>query len=386
MNRSAQCLALVALLGFVPAPLPAVPAPPPPVDEWIEQLGDPDPVKRDEARRKLQRLGEQALAKMRQAAKDHPQPAARQLAARVADCIERGEVLAVGDGAGYWFNRAAFLDDGRHALVTGGALITIDLLEGKETGRDLELQFARLGLAISADGKRFATGHQQDAVIRIGDVATRKVTQTLEGHGVGVYALAFSPAGDRLVSGGFDGTLRLWDLKTGKELKKFPGITDQVRCADYAPDGKRILSGHCGPKSEFLLRLWDAEAGKLIRDLKGHKGDVAGVFFLPDGKTAASAGMDGAVILWDLEKGKELKRMAHAGGVYGAALSPDGKRLLTAGFGDQTVRLWDLEGGKELKSFPNHGGAALGVAFSKDGRFALSTDARATVRLWRLPK
>jgi WD40 repeat protein len=384
---SLKCLLFVAAaLAFVSARARAVPAPAPPIDEWINQLSDANPMKRNEARLKLQRLGEPALDKVRKAAKEHASAAVRQLCGQIADCIERGEILSIGNGANYWFNRVAFTDDGRHALVTGGAVITMDLLDAKEVRRDLELQFARIGLAISRDGKQFATGHQRDNVIHIGEVKTSKVTLNLGGHKDGVHAVAFSPDGDRLVSGSLDGTLRLWDLKTGKEIKQFPGIKDQIRCVDYSADGKQILSGHLGPKSEFLVRLWDVDARKEVRSLKGHAKDVTAVFFRPDGKSAVSTSMDGMAIIWNLEDGKEIRRMTHEGGIYGAALSPDGMRLLTAGFGDQTVRLWDLESGKPLKSFGNHGAAALGVAFSPDGRLALSCDARATVRLWRLPK
>jgi WD40 repeat protein len=386
MTRVAPILTIVLIALFLSAAALAVPAPAPPIDEWIDQLGQPEPAKRDDARRKLQRLGEPALDKVRKAAKEHPKPAVRQLCGQIADCIERGEVLAIGTGASYWFNRVAFVDDGRHALVTGGAVITMDLLDGKEVRRDLELNFARLGLAISADGKQFATGHQHDNVIHIGEVKTSKVTQNLGGHKDGVHAVAFSADGRRLVSGSLDGTLRLWDLKTGKEIKQFPGIRDQIRSVDYSADGKQILSGHLGPKSEFLVRLWDVDARKEVRSLKGHAKDVTAVFFHPDGKSAVSTSMDGTAIVWNLDEGKEIRRMKHDGGIYGAALSHDGKRLLTAGFSDRTVRLWDVESGKELKSFANHGGAALGVDFSKDGRLALSCDARATVRLWRLPK
>lgn len=385
MSSFVKVLVLIATVGMV-SQVRGVPAPAPPIEEWIELLANPDAGKRNDARLKLQRVGEPALEKVRKAAKEHPSQLARALAADVAACIERGEVLSIGTGSSYWFNRVAFTDDGRHALVTGGALIIMDLLEAKEINRGLELQYARLGLAISSDGKQYATGHQGDRVVRVGEVKGGKVTQILQGHANGVFAVAFSPKADRLVSGSTDGTLKLWDLVATKELKSFPDITDHIRSVDYSSDGKRILSGHFGPKSEFHVRLWDVEAGKEITKLKGHKQDVTGVFFLPDGKSAVSSSMDGTAIVWDLEKSKEVRRLAHMGGIYGAALSGDGKRLLTAGFGDQTVRLWDIDNGKELKAFPKHGVAALGVAFSKDGQYALSCDARATVRLWRLPK
>jgi WD40 repeat protein len=378
-------LPLIAVGAWAPAARP-VPAPTAPIDEWIDQLGHPDPARQRAARFKLQRHGEPALAKLRHAAKQHPQPLVRSRAAEVAECIGRGEIMAIGTGTGYWFNRIAFTPDSRCAVVTGGAVILMDLLEGKEVRRDLELQFARRGLALSPSGKQFATGHQGDRLVRIGDVATGKVTQTLAGHQNGVHAVAFSPDGNRLVSGGIDNSLRLWDLKAGKEIRKFPGITDQVCSVDFSGDGKRVLSGHGGPGSGFLVRLWDCDTGKEIAGYKVHSGDVMAVFFLPDGTTVVSASQDGSAVVWDVDRGKEIRRMKHEGGIHGAARSPDSKRLLTAGFGDKTVRLWELASGRELKSFVGHDGAALGVAFSPDGLFALSCDARATVRLWCLPR
>jgi WD40 repeat protein len=378
-------LIAAALVVWAPAAT-AVVAPAPPITAWVEQLGEPVPARQAEAIRRLQWQGEAALAHLRRAVLHHPQPRVRKLAADLVARIERGEVAVIGTGINYWFNRVAFTRDGRHAIVTGGGVILMDLLEGKEVRRDLELAFARNGLDLSADGKRFATGHQNDRVVRIGEVATGKVTQTLQGHTAGVFAVAFSPHADRLVSGSTDRSLRLWDVKTGKELRRFPEITDQVRSVAYSADGKQILSGHCGPGSDFAVRLWDVEGGKELHRLKSHQQEVTAVLFLPDGKRAVSTGSDGAAIIWDLTTGKDIRRMMHAGGIRGAALSPDGKRLLTAGFGDRTVRLWDLATAREQRRFVGHDTAVLGVAFSSDGAFALSCDARATVRLWRLPK
>jgi WD40 repeat protein len=379
-------LPLAALLALAPAASPVL-APAAPIDEWIEQLADSSAARSLEASQQLQRCGEPALAKLRKLARQHPLPVVRKRAAEVVARIERGEVVTISaSNPGYWFNRVAFTPDGRYAVVTGGAVIVMDLLQGKEVRRTLELAFARLGLALSPDGSKFATGHQGDRVVRIGEVETGKVTLMLQGHQGGVQAVAFSPKADRLVSGSLDKTLRLWDLKTGKEIRQFPGIADQVRSVDYSADGKWILSGHFGPGSDFLVRWWDVDGGMEVHKLKGHTQDVTAVFFLPGGKTAVSTGMDGAAIVWDLVKAKEVRRMTQTGGIYGAAVSPDGKRLLTAGFGDRTVRLWELPTGRELKRFEGHGGAALGVAFSQGGELALSSDARATVRLWQLPK
>jgi len=365
------------------APLPAEP-----LDDWIDQLDHFDPASRFEASRRLKLIGEPALAMVQKAALSHYNPRVRPRAADVAACIQRGEILSMGNGTPYWFNRVAFAPHGEYAIVTGGAVIVFDLITGKEVRRSLELNFARPGLSLSRDGNRFVTGHQLDNIVRLGEVHSGKVTQTFSGHraGTGVHAVALSKNADRLVSGGGDWTLRLWDAKTGREIHQFPGIKDAVRSIDLSVDSKRILSGHSGIPSEFLVRLWDTDNAKEIRSFKGHTKEVTAVLFCTDPKKAFSTSMDGVAILWNLDTGKEIRRMTHPGGIYGAAFSPDGERVLTAGFGDKTVRIWEIDSGKEIKAFSGHGGAALGVAVSRDGLYALTCDARETVRLWRMPK
>jgi WD40 repeat protein len=357
------------------------------IEKLIQQLGDDDFEKRQEASQKLAEVGEPALGSSRKAAKEQTDAEVRERAKDLVKRIEkdlRGELLIFGAGGGYWLNRVAFTPDGKQAVVTGGGVILFDLETGKEINRSLELSFARPGLALSRDGKQFVTGHQYDHLVRIGEVKTGKVIQVFEGHRDGVYGVAFSPDGNRVLSGSLDKTLRLWDVKTGKMIKQFPGIEDKVRSVDYSPDGRRVVSGHWGEKSTFLVRLWDVETGKEIRSFKGHSREVSAVLFLPRGRLL-STGMEGNVIVWDAETGKAVLDMTHTGGVNGAAVSPDGKRALTAGFGDRKVRLWDLTTGKEVKFFEGHEGAVLGVAFSADGKRALSSDSQCRVRLWRLP-
>src|SRR5262249_40545059 len=148
------------------------------------------------------------------------------------------------------------------------------------------------------------------------------------GHSAGVLGVALSPDGSHAVSGGNDSTVRLWDVKTGKELHtgKAPG---SVRCVAYAPDGRYVLSGHSGAGSDNLIRLWSVEDGQEVRSYRGHSSDVNAVAFLPDGRSFVSASMDGTVRLWELKTTKELRRMEHRGGAYDVAVSPDGHRALS---------------------------------------------------------
>lgn len=365
------------------SPLCAVPLPATAIEPLIEQLASPEAAVRSRVSLRLLDLGEAALGSLRNAARYHPVAAVRSQATSLAGSIERGEVRAIGDGAGYWLNRVALLPDGRHAVATGGGVIVYDLAEGKQVRRTLELQFARIGLALTRDGRRFVTGHQHDKVVRLGDLRTGAVERTLQGHTDGVHAVALTSDEKRVLTGGLDKTLRLWDADTGQELRQFADVPGAVRSLAISPDGKRALAGHAG--SDCSVTVWDVESGKRLEKIGVHTKDVTAVHFLPDGKRFLSAGMDAKVFVIDLETGKELQRISHWGGVYGAALAADGRRALTAGFGDKTVRLWDLTTGKELRAYEGHIGAVLGVAFSPDGARAISSDSRNTIRVWRVP-
>jgi WD40 repeat protein len=355
----------------------------------IEQLGDDDFHKREEASQRLGKIGQPALAALKRAVQEHPDAEVRSRAAdlvRRMDNELRGELLVINGQPGYWLNRIVFTPDGKQAVATGGAVILYDLTTAREVRRCMEVGLARPGLVLTRDGKHFFTGHQHDHLLRMGEVQTGKEVRSFEGHTDGINAVALSPNESLLVSGGLDKTLRLWDVKTSKQVREFGGIKEVVRSVDYSRDGRQIVSGHTGEGRDFQVRLWDVEGGKEIRSLNGHTQEVTGVFFMPDGRHILSAGMDGAIILWDKELGKEVRRMTHAGGVRGVALSPDGKRALSAGFSDGMVRLWDLSRGKELRHFEGHVNSVLGVAFSPDGKRALSSDSNCTVRLWRLPE
>ena len=144
----------------------------------------------------------------------------------------------------------------------------------------MEVQFARQGLALSQDGRYFLTGHQNERLVRLGEVQTGKEIQTFQRHTAGVHGVALSPDGSWAVTGGDDETLRVWDVKTGKELRQCVGFTGKVRCVTVAPDGRHILSGHYGPKSNNLIYLWDAKTAKQVRSFEGHERDVTAVAFL----------------------------------------------------------------------------------------------------------
>jgi RNA polymerase sigma factor (sigma-70 family) len=214
------------------------------------------------------------------------------------------------------------------------------------------------------------------ALIRLGSPRLR--------HGQAVSGLAFSKDGKTLASGSWDRTLRLWELPSGKELRRFEGHTGFVRCVALSPDGTVLASGGV---EEFCL--WDAATGRRLFRSSVVNGDVWGVAFSPDGKTVAhtmqgpvtAGGSTGALIV-DAATGKDVVSLVgHTNIVRAVAFSPDGKTVATASH-DQTVRLWDPATGKETAQLAGHSGGVLCVAFSADGKTLASGGSDGTVRLW----
>ena len=175
--------------------------------------------------------------------------------------------------------------------------------------RPLRSPFEMLGLqwvlavAYSPDGKTLASSGSSDGTIQLWNVKSGKHIKTLKGHTEMVSTLAFSLDGKTLVSGSKDDTLRMWDTNTGRMLRQLSGHSNDVKSVTFSRDGKMLASG----SKDASVRLWDAETGRFLPTLRGHFWEIKAVAFSPDSKTVLSAD-DSNILLWDWKKLEKTQR------------------------------------------------------------------------------
>ena len=232
-------------------------------------------------------------------------------------------------------------------------------------------------VAFNPDGTRLVTGGD-DRMVRLWDVGSGSEIAALQGHENWVRSVAFNPDGTRLISGGDDGTVRLWDMGRNEEIAALRGHEGRVWSVAFSPDGRRIASGG----DDNTVRLWDVGRNEETATLRGHTGSVQSVAFNLDGTRLVTGGDDRMVRLWDVGSGSEIAALqGHEDWVQSVAFSPDG-RLIASGGDDRMVRLWDVGSGSEIAALQGHEDWVQSVAFSPDGRLIASGGDDNTVRLW----
>jgi WD40 repeat protein len=348
-------------------------------------------------------------------------PDGRHIATASADKMVRRWEAATGQLIGeplrheYGVWSVTYSPDGRTLLTGSGDLKSTKggaQLWDAATGKPLGPPFWRgssIGqVAFRADGRRILTAGPEQARIwkaagdqpigapkEAGEPLPALTSLTLT-HPGELEAALFSPDGKLVLTGGKDGTARLWQMDTGRPFGPplRHGTSDskrriQVAAAAFSPDGQLVVTGsqvidlvakrHVGGEAQ----LWRVATGKPVGPLWPHRGSLKAITFSRDGQRVMTGGIvaeghpkgkyGGEARLWDIATGKPIgPPMEQAEPVWAVAISPDGRTLLT-GCEDDHIQFWSAATALPLgKAYNLDLGNAVAVAFSPDGRTALA--------------
>jgi len=169
------------------------------------------------------------------------------------------------------------------------------------------------------------------------------------------------------------------DLATGKKIF-LAGYSEYVISASISSNSKFLITAG----SDNTARIWEISTGKELKVLTMHKEYIYSAVFSPDGKLALTASSDNTARIYDVYSGKELRVLkGHTDAVYSAVFSPDGKLALTAS-SDNTARIYDVYSGKELRVLKGHTDAVTSAVFSPDGKLALTASGDNTARIFEV--
>ena len=279
-------------------------------------------------------------------------------------------------GDAFGTQRLAFSMDGAQLAIADGNLIKIwDIVSGDLlftlTGQEHDVW----AIAFSPDGKHLASGGFGDGAVQVWDLSTSE-TITLEGHTKAIEGLAFHPNGEWLATASDDLTMKLWDATTGELLWEITDFADVVDSIAFSPDGTRLAAASTGSE----IRIWDATEVEGNEILKIEE-NVSAVTFSPDG-TQIAAATGSNVKIWDAGTGEELRTLiGHAGWVLDVAFSPDGKKLVSTSF-DETTKIWSVTPGQEEITVSGQGIGFAHVAFSPGGAEFATDGVDGSATIW----
>lgn len=258
----------------------------------------------------------------------------------------------------------AFIGDGRRA-ITGecdGAVRLFDCRTGREILALGSHACTAIAVDASTDGRR-GISCSDDGTLRVWDLVKGGQLACLSDPDGAIWSATFAEDERYCLAGNRTGTVRLWDLESGQAVHSWPIHGDRVTVLRKLGGGRVISAGF-----DQTIRVWEAKTGKLLQTLSGHEGAVMGLSLSPDRTDLLSGGLDGWLCLWDLRDGKLVRRFGKQEGSY---LAVAWTRAGCLAGGDHGLSLWNRADGEIINRFEGNDETAWSITLSPDKRHVL---------------
>jgi WD40 repeat protein len=254
-----------------------------------------------------------------------------------------------------------------------------------------------LSLAFSPDGKSLACSVGKK--LKLYDLTTEKPARVVTSHDATITSVAFIPDGDSVVTGSHDHTVKRTSMATGKTEWRAPGYFEQVNSVALPPDGSLLVTGssdgrfahgrlaagarEIGPGA---VRVWDLRTGRMLRRLGDPADQVMAVAISSDGRRIAAGGGrnggKGEVWVWDVGTGQAVWSATDvAKEVLSVSFTADGSSL-AVGSADGKILICDAKTGRVGRTLTDHDGGATSVTFSADGKTLICGQGYGGARVW----
>lgn len=246
-------------------------------------------------------------------------------------------------------------------------------------------------VAFSPDGQIVASGmlnEQGQSIIKLWNYQKDKETNLTasDGHTLEIYAVAFEPSGDWLVSGSKDKSLKLWNLpdkkhkcdfkETGFFNSTYSPNLDPIKAIAISPNGMILASGD----EKGCIKFWDMAYAKNKGKISTFS-SVNSVAFSPDSQLLASGNSGGNIQLWEVASQKEIRKEKVDSPINSIALSSD-NRILASGSDDKHIRIWDVETFQNITTLSEHTKEVTSVSFSPNGQLLASGSKDGIAKVW----
>jgi WD40 repeat protein len=201
---------------------------------------------------------------------------------------------------------------------------------------------------------------------------------------LGIHALAISPDGKLLASGGDEGSVKLWNLNTGEELASFDLHSQRISSLAFDSVGKMLASA----SFDGTVKIWDAKAEKLLHTLPKKNSKVYFTKFIKKAggtsNNSVIASYNSDIGMWNPITGEKIRTfLGHSQPITSTAVSFQ-RNLLASACRDRTIKLWNLDTGELLTTLKGHSGKVESLAFNRDGNILVSAAQDRTIKVWQI--